>query len=84
MIPPYIAEITTKNGDKYACRVDYPEGHPMNPMTDSDAEEKFRSMAGKLVSQQQMRQIIDTVYNLEKLGDIGDLTKLLVIPGQTS
>ena len=54
----------------------------MNPMTDADVEEKFRSMAGKLMVEEQMRQIIDTVYNLDKLDDIGDLVKMLVIPGQ--
>ena len=54
----------------------------MNPMTDADIEEKFRSMAGKYFSEKQMMQIIDTVYNLEKLDDIGDLAKLLVFPGQ--
>ncbi|MBI2988366.1 MAG: MmgE/PrpD family protein, partial [Deltaproteobacteria bacterium] len=61
-----------------------PKGHPMNPMTDADIEEKFRSMAGKFMGEQQMRQIIDTVYNLEKLDDIGKLVKLLVVPKQIS
>jgi len=30
------------------------------------------------MDEKQMRQIIDTVYNLEKLDDIGELVKLLV------
>ena len=29
-----------------------------------------------------MVQVIDTIYDLEKLDDIGDLAKLLVFPGQ--
>ena len=79
---PAIVEIITKSGVKYKCEVRHPKGHPMNPMTDADVEEKFRSMAGKLMVEEQMRQIIDTVYNLDKLDDIGDLVKMLVIPGQ--
>jgi 2-methylcitrate dehydratase len=79
-----IVEITTKKGQKYTCQVLHPKGHPMNPMTDADLEEKFRSMAGKLMGEQQMGRIIDTVYNLEKLDDIGELLRLLVIPAQTS
>ncbi|MBI2988437.1 MAG: MmgE/PrpD family protein [Deltaproteobacteria bacterium] len=81
---PGIVEITTKKGEKYRCEVFQPKGHPMNPMTDADVEEKFRSMAGKLMNEKQMRQIIDAVYNLEKLDDIGKLMKLLVLPPQAS
>ncbi|MBI2986079.1 MAG: MmgE/PrpD family protein [Deltaproteobacteria bacterium] len=77
-----ITEVTTKNGQKYRCEVLQPKGHPMNPMTDADVEEKFCSMAGKFMGEQQMRQIVDTVYNLEKIDDIGELVKLLVIRGQ--
>ena len=79
---PGIVEITTKNGKKYRCEVLRPKGHPMNPMTDADVENKFRSMAGKLMDEQQMRQIIDTVYRLDTLNDIGELVKLLVVPEQ--
>jgi len=84
LISPGLVEITTTKGEKYKREVLRPKGHPMNPMTDADVENKFRSMAGKLLDEQQMRQIIDTVYNLEKLDDIGELVKLLVIPGQIS
>ncbi len=83
-VSPGSAEIITKKGKKYNCKVLRPKGHPMNPMTDADVEEKFRSMAGKFMGEKQIRQIIDTIYNLEKLDDIGKLLKMLVIPGQIS
>jgi len=79
-----IVEITTKKEQKYTCQVLHPKGHPMNPMTDADLEVKFRSMAGKLMGEQQMKQIIDTIYNLEKLDDIGELVRLVVIPRHIS
>jgi len=79
-----IVEITTKKGEKYSCQVLRPKGHPMNPMTDADVEEKFRSMAGKFMDEKQMRQVIDTIYNLDEVDDIGELIKLLVIPEQIS
>jgi len=56
----------------------------MNPMTDTEIEEKFRSTAGKFMKDKQMRQIIDTIYNLEKLDDMADLIKLLVVRQQIS
>src|SRR5262245_28626342 len=77
---PGIVEITLNTGEKYNCRVVYPKGHPMNPMTDADVDEKFRSMAGEFIGDNQIRQIVDCVYNLEKLDDIGKLMKLLVAP----
>jgi 2-methylcitrate dehydratase len=81
---PGIVEINTKKGEKYSSRVVYPKGHPMNPMTDTDVEKKFRSMASKFMDEKQMRQIVDTVYHLEKLDDIGELIKLLVARERTS
>jgi len=81
---PDVTEITTKNGKKYSHQVGHPNGHPMNPMTDADVEEKFRSMARKFMIEQRTNQIIDAVYNLEKVDDIGKLVTLLVIPGQYS
>ena len=81
---PGIAEITTKKGEKYRCEIHHPKGHPMNPVTDADLEEKFRSMASEFMDENQMSRVIDAIYNLEKLEDISGLIKLLVIPEQTA
>ncbi len=79
-ISPGIAEITTKKGEKYSYQVLQPKGHPMNPMTNADVEQKFRSMAGKFMSEKKMIEIITAIYNLDKLDDIGELVKLIVVP----
>ncbi len=75
---PGIVEITTKDGAKYRCRVDIPKGNPANPMSDSELEEKFRSMAAKYMDDAQIREVIATIYNLDKLDDIGQLTENLI------
>jgi len=80
---PGIVEISTYDSKKYTGTVLHPKGGAMNPMTDADIEEKFRSAAAKFMGEKQMKQIIDTVYNLEKFDDIGDLVKLLVVAGPT-
>ena len=77
---PAIVQITTKKGENYECKVLYPKGHPMNPMSDADVERKFRSIASKIVNDKQTNQIIETVYGLDKLDDINELIKLLVVP----
>jgi len=76
--PAGISEIVTRQGGMYRCRVDYPRGHARNPMTDEEIVEKFRSMASKYMSDPQMKQVIDTVFELDKLDDIATLSRLMV------
>jgi 2-methylcitrate dehydratase len=73
-----ISEVTTKQGKTYRKRVDYPKGDPRNPVTDKELEDKFRSMASQYMSEVQMKKVIDTIYKIDKLNDIGELMKLLV------
>jgi len=76
--PAGISEIITKQGKKYCLRVDYPRGHARNPMTDEEVVEKFKSMASRYMSEDHMEQIIDTVFSLDKLDDIGKFNRLMV------
>ena len=76
---PGIVEIKTRKGEQHSHRVVHPKGHPMNPMTEADVAHKFRTLAGKLMEEKQMREIVDTAYALENLDDIGALVKLLII-----
>ena len=76
--PAGISEITTKKGEKYSFRVDYPRGHAHNPMTDEEVVDKFTSMASRYMSDEYVKQVIDTVFELEKLDDIGKLNRLMV------
>lgn len=71
-------EITTKRGDKYSSRVDYPKGHPKNPITDEELRTKFRSLESRFISQRQSDRIIKTISNMDTINDIGKLMKLLV------
>lgn len=61
-----IVEIITNNGQRYEERVNYPKGEPENPMTKSDVEEKFISLAmygGK--TEEEAKTIIQKVWNIE-------------------
>lgn len=77
-----ISEITTKNGLKYTKRIDTPHGLGNDPLTDKELEEKFRDMAIKYMDEKQIERILDTVWNIEKLDDIGELAKLMVFPSK--
>jgi 2-methylcitrate dehydratase len=73
-----IVEIKTKQGITYKRRVDYPKGDPRNPMTDRELEDKFRTMAEKFMTKKQIRNSVATIYEMEKLDDIGKLMRSVV------
>lgn len=76
--PAGISEITTKKGQIYKLRVDYPRGHARNPMPDQEVIDKFRDLASTYMTDDQMNRLIETVFSLDKLDDIGELNKLMI------
>jgi hypothetical protein len=47
-------------------------------MTDEELEDKFRAMAERFMTEKQIKETIATVYEMERLDDIGKLMKSLV------
>jgi len=47
-------------------------------MSEEEVVDKFTSMASKYMSDEHMKQVIDTVFELDKLDDIGKLNGLMV------
>ncbi len=74
-----ISYITTKDGRHFEKRIDNPHGFGNDPLTDSDLEDKFRSLAGKHMGKAQVRKLIDTVWNAERLKNVSELAKLMVV-----
>ncbi len=69
--------VRTASGKEYVKQVDFPLGHPRNPMSDREIEEKFRSLAVGTLSRARAGKLIETVWKLETLKDIGALMPLL-------
>ena len=76
---PADLEIRTKKGERLKARVDHPKGNPCNPMTDEEVQAKFKKLASKLMEEDQICHIIETVNNIEKVDDIGELMDLLAV-----
>jgi 2-methylcitrate dehydratase len=74
------AEIVTKDGRRFEKRIEVPHGLGDDPLTDEELEEKFREMASKYMGEDQIRRLFDTVWNVERLEDIGRLMGLMVFP----
>lgn len=54
-------------------------GTPTNPLTDDEVEAKFLSLAGKVIAEQDAKEIVDAVYSIEDLPTIRDITKYLAL-----
>ncbi|MFQ5965841.1 MAG: MmgE/PrpD family protein [Candidatus Scalinduaceae bacterium] len=70
---PCFIEIKSKSGKTFTKTVTYPKGHPKNPLTDSELEEKFEVLSNGLIKRSNAKGIIDTIWDLENLKDIRDL-----------
>ncbi|MBI2868567.1 MAG: MmgE/PrpD family protein [Chloroflexi bacterium] len=73
------SEIITKDGRRFQKRVDIPHGFGEDQLTDAELEAKFREMADRHMSQEQVKQIFDAVWGLEGAGDIRKLTGLMTV-----
>jgi 2-methylcitrate dehydratase len=74
-----VVEVVTKSGERYKEREAYHRGHPKNPMTDEEMEAKFRSMARVLLSERQVQLVLERLWNLEQVDDLGDVLELLAV-----
>jgi 2-methylcitrate dehydratase len=72
-------DVVTKNGKRESIRVEYHRGHPKNPLSDAEIEEKFRSLAGDQMPAAQVDKLLKQLWSLESLTDIRDLIALTQI-----
>ena len=68
--------ITAKGGKKYSAYVNTPKGDPRNPPTDEELENKFRSLAPSVLPQPRVDRLVETIWSLEKLGNVRQLIRL--------
>ncbi len=74
---PTRVTVRTVSGREYVRQVDYPLGHPKHPMSDRAIEEKFRRLAAGKLDRTRAAKVIDLIWKLEELKDIGALMPLL-------
>ncbi|MEW6543083.1 MAG: MmgE/PrpD family protein [Nitrospirota bacterium] len=76
---PTRVTVRTEAGKEYVKQVDFPLGHPRNPMSDREVEEKFRALAGGRLDRGRAGKVIEAVWRLDRLKDTGELMPLLKI-----
>jgi 2-methylcitrate dehydratase PrpD len=73
-----IIEVELDDGTVVKGAADFGKGSPANPMSDDELTEKFRQCAawGSL-DDAQTKTVIDLVWRIEMLEDVGELTRHL-------
>ena len=69
-------EVVLKSGRREAVRVEYHRGHPRNPMTDGEIEQKFRALAHGVLPGPRVDALLKQLWRLEELADAGALIEL--------
>ena len=70
--------ITTKDGRRFERHVLNPKGFWGDTLSDRELEEKFTKLAEKHISATRITALFETIWNVEKLDDMGALMKLTV------
>jgi 2-methylcitrate dehydratase len=82
MYPEAVANrVTVKlSSEKVVSKqVDYHKGHPKNPMSDKEVEEKFDRLTRKILAKNRARRILDATWNLEKAKDVSKLVSMMTL-----
>jgi 2-methylcitrate dehydratase PrpD len=68
--------VVTKDGRRIERFVRIPKGQPENKMTPAEMEEKFRGLASGVLSRDNVNRLLEKIYKLEEVSDIGEITAL--------
>jgi 2-methylcitrate dehydratase len=77
-VPSVKIEVEFADGVVRSAEVVRPLGHPENPMTSADYESKFRALATAILSERQTNMLLDGLWHLEEVRDIGDILAMTV------
>jgi 2-methylcitrate dehydratase len=72
--PSHVIEVALRSGERLTIRADFPPGHPENPMTRDQILAKYRSQAVPVVGEPATEALLATLLDLERLGDVNQLT----------
>ncbi len=79
-IGPATLDVVTRDGRRYTAQVEFVKGHPQNPMTPADVEEKFTkcaAFAAKPIPAENLSEVKRMVGDLENCPDVSRIVALL-------
>jgi len=72
--------LTTRSGARHTAVVEYHRGHYRNPMSESELEHKFRTLARDVLAPRATDRLLETLWRVETLEDAGEIVRL-TLPG---
>src|SRR5438445_4391176 len=82
MYPEAVANMVTvklSSGKVVTKQDDYHKGHPENPMSDQDVEEKFLRLTRKILDKNHARRILDDAWSIEKAKDVSKVVSIMTL-----
>ena len=70
-------EVVTTSGQRHSAQVAYHKRHHRNPLTDSEVEDKFRSLASEHLSAERVDALLAHLWRIDEAPDLGELFGLL-------
>jgi 2-methylcitrate dehydratase len=70
--------LVRRSGETHSAVVDYHRGHWRNPMSDTEVEAKFRSLAAPALPAAQTDRLLSRLWKLEEVTDAGEIVRLAV------
>ena len=74
---PASVTLSTKSGQQYHTKIEFPKGDPENPLTWDELIHKFKSLITPVFSDKRGTEIISYVRGIELAKDLKDLSSLL-------
>ncbi len=56
-----------------------PKGHPANPMSDAEIEEKFLKLARDKLTAKQAQSALELLWHVEEIEDVGEIFNALQV-----
>ncbi len=75
----FIAKVSVKlrDGREFHERVDHAKGFPENPLSDSDLERKYYSLATVILAESRAQEILDKAWQVDQLPSVASLGHML-------
>ncbi len=77
---PNRVTVVAADGRRATHQVDYPKGHAGNPLSDEELLRKFYRQSETQVDHQRLDVLVDRIWHLDELDDVGKLLPLMIRP----
>jgi len=75
---PASVTITTRGGQVYTAKIEYPKGDPENPLTWQELIEKFSDLTAPVYAADKQKEIVDRVRSLDSEQNMDSFARMLL------